>query len=155
MTWQTGATQRATLASGLAYNLFWRRLTPDLCCAVPEDRPVPIFLEGSTWEYAGTLHQNDLPPPGFDLTAAELGVQLNGFHLFQIIRHIVVRAPVSPGPSNAPAQALACWLRRRIDQSHRRFGLSEVHTVPSSDPNPEELAEQLHPDGEPRTVYPH
>ena len=155
MTWQTGATQRATLDLRLAYNLFRRRLMPDLCCAVPEDRPVPAFLEGTTWEYAGTLHQNNLPPPGFDPTAAELGVQLNGFHLFQIIRHIVVRAPVSLGPSNAPAQALACWLRRRIDQSHRRFGLSEVHTVPGSDPDPEELAEQLHPDGEPRTGCPH
>jgi hypothetical protein len=86
MKWQAVTSQRAILDSGVAYNLFRRRLTPDLCCAVPEDRPVPVFLEGSTWEYAGTMCRDDLPPSGFDLTAAELGRYLNGFHLFQTAR---------------------------------------------------------------------
>ena len=72
---------------------------PDLCRATPDDRPVPALLEAAAWEYAGTLHWGDVPPPGFpppgfDLTAAELGVRLNGFHLFQITRTIVVRAPI-------------------------------------------------------------
>lgn len=102
MKWQTVTTRRTTSASEPAHNLFRRRLPPDLCCAVPEDRPVPVFLEQFTWEYAGTLHQNDLPSLDFVLTAAELGARLNGFHLFQIARRIAVRSPVGPGWSNAP-----------------------------------------------------
>ena len=33
-----------------AYNLFRHKLMPDLFCAVPQDWPVPGFIEGSTWE---------------------------------------------------------------------------------------------------------
>ena len=35
------------------YNLFRHKLTPDLLCAVPEDCPVPRFIEGSAWRFAG------------------------------------------------------------------------------------------------------
>jgi len=76
--------QTSYLAPGLAYNLFRYRLTPDLCCAVAEDRPVPGFLDRSIWKYAGTLHCNHRLPLGFDPAAAEMGIHLNGFYLFQI-----------------------------------------------------------------------
>ena len=76
--------QASYLAPGLAYNLFRYRLTPDLCCAVAEDRPVPGFLDRSIWIYAGTLHFYHRPPRGFDPAAAKMGIRLNGFYLFQI-----------------------------------------------------------------------
>ena len=31
------------------YNLFRQRLGPDLFCAVPEDQPVPTFIEATNW----------------------------------------------------------------------------------------------------------
>jgi hypothetical protein len=43
-----------------AYNLFRRKDATDLCCAVPEDIPVP----------------------GFDAAAAETSAGANGFYLF-------------------------------------------------------------------------
>ena len=61
---------------------FRRRRAPDLCCAVPEDCPVPSFLDGTKWKFAGTLHGSRGDPCGFDREAARLGVHLNGFYLF-------------------------------------------------------------------------
>lgn len=83
-----------------AYNLFRRKPTPDLYCAAPEDRPVPAFIDGATWEYVGTLRHNDAPPSGLERSAAVMGVQLNGFHLFHRVdaassgASIVLRQPV-------------------------------------------------------------
>lgn len=105
------------------YNLFRRKLMPDLCCATPDESPVPSLQEGPAWEYASTLHWRDMPPPGFDLTDTELGVRLNGFHLFQITRTIVVRAPIEVRRPDALARSPTCRLRERIDQSHRRCSL--------------------------------
>jgi hypothetical protein len=65
-----------------AFNFFRLRSKPDLCCAVPKDRPVPSFLRGD-WTYAGTARGATGFPRGFDRTAAQIGVALNGFHLFQ------------------------------------------------------------------------
>jgi hypothetical protein len=68
-----------------AYNLFRYRSAPDLLCAVPEERPVPSFLDGRVWAYAGTLQGTDPPPSGFLRTEAEVGAWLNGFYLFEAI----------------------------------------------------------------------
>src|SRR5215211_5597166 len=65
------------------YNMFQRKGQPDLYCLVPEDRPVPGFITGGYWAFAGT-QCSAVPLPGLDRAAAELGVHLNGFHLFQI-----------------------------------------------------------------------
>jgi hypothetical protein len=65
------------------YNVFRHKFDPELCCAVPEDRPVPRFLNGS-WEYAGTLQNQIAALHGFDSAAAEWGVRLTGFHLFHV-----------------------------------------------------------------------
>ena len=66
------------------YNLFRNRRRPDLICAVPEDRPVPGFLNSGEWRFERTLRPLDMSPPGFEDRAAQTGVRFNGFYLFQI-----------------------------------------------------------------------
>ena len=53
------AANRADATSELRYNLFRRRWQPDLCCAVPEDRPVPSFVTGERWDFRGYLGGSD------------------------------------------------------------------------------------------------
>jgi hypothetical protein len=62
------------------YNLFRYGLGPDLLCAIPEDRPVPIFIEAPNWTYAGRA--DALAQGVFDLEAARTAVRFNGFYLF-------------------------------------------------------------------------
>jgi len=66
-----------------AFNLFRRKREADLACAVPEDCPVPGFLDPSTWEYVGTLREPTTPLPGFNRRAAEASIRSNGFYLFE------------------------------------------------------------------------
>jgi hypothetical protein len=40
-----------------AFNLFRRKREPDLLCAVPQDCPVPGFVEASAWAFVGTHGQ--------------------------------------------------------------------------------------------------
>ena len=67
-----------------AFNLFRHKLKPDLVCAVPEDYPVPGFIDGSTWAFAGKISEPTTIPLGFESKAAEAGVRFNGFYLFQV-----------------------------------------------------------------------
>lgn len=62
------------------YNLFRYRLGPDLFCAIPEDRPVPIFIGAPNWTYAGRT--DALAQEALDLEAARIAVRFNGFYLF-------------------------------------------------------------------------
>ena len=78
-----------------AYNLFRYRSAPDLLCAVPEERPVPSFLDGRIWTYAGSLQGSDLPPSGFLHAEAEVGARLNGFYLFEAIGRSRGEAPTT------------------------------------------------------------
>ena len=71
-------------ARDCTYNLFRNRLRPELLCAVPEDRPVPGFLDPGGWRYERALRPSDKSPPGFEERAARAGVRFNGFYLFQI-----------------------------------------------------------------------
>jgi hypothetical protein len=66
-----------------AFNLFRHKLKPDLVCAVPEDYPVPGFIDGTTWAFAGKISEPTTIPLGFESKAAEAGVRFNGFYLFQ------------------------------------------------------------------------
>jgi len=69
--------------SGPAYNLFRHKLTPDLLCAVPQDCPVPGFIEGSAWALAGTSSETTLASAGLDWEAAAASVRRSGFVMFQ------------------------------------------------------------------------
>jgi hypothetical protein len=66
-----------------ACNLFRRRGTEDVYCAVPEDRVVPSFLKGDLWEFVGRLDDRSAWPAGFNPAAAEAGIRYNGYYLFQ------------------------------------------------------------------------
>jgi len=68
--------------SQIRYDLFRSRDEPELCCAVPEDRPTPAFLESEQWQGAGQMDEADPMPLGFDREVARIGVCLNGFYLF-------------------------------------------------------------------------
>ena len=66
-----------------AFNLFRHKLKADLVCAVPEDYPVPAFLDASAWAFAGKVSEPTTIPLGFRSKAAKAGVRFNGFYLFQ------------------------------------------------------------------------
>jgi hypothetical protein len=86
------------------YNLFCRHDAPDLVCAVPNDRPVPPFVQGPSWFYAGSIEEPAAAPAGFSAAAAECGVGLSGFHLFQ-------RLPRHPAGSVAGRRRCATAFR--------------------------------------------
>src|SRR5215213_11050496 len=65
-----------------AYNLFRHKLMPDLLCAVPQDCPVPGFIEGSTWAFAGTVGKAALAAAGLASEAAA-GMRRSGFVMLQ------------------------------------------------------------------------
>jgi hypothetical protein len=66
------------------YNLFRNRPRPELLCAVPEDRPVPGFVDPDEWRFERTLRPLEMSPPGFENRAAQAGVRFNGYYLFQL-----------------------------------------------------------------------
>ena len=65
-----------------AYNLFRRTRSADLLCAVPEDDPVPAFINGQGWAFAGKLSEPSAAPHGFEWMGAGAVVPLTGFYLF-------------------------------------------------------------------------
>ena len=66
-----------------AYNLFRHKLMPDLFCSVPQDCPVPGFIEGSAWAFAGTVGERTLAPAGLDWETAAASVRRSGFCMFE------------------------------------------------------------------------
>ena len=71
-------------ASDCAYNLFRNKQWPRIYCAVPEEYPIPCFIESEQWAYVETLRSGDPRPPEFGTRAATTGVQFNGFYLFYV-----------------------------------------------------------------------
>jgi hypothetical protein len=67
------------------YNLFRRADRDELICAVPEDRPVPSFITGPSWDFLGCANESVIGSLSFNHEAAEVSVQWNGFYLFQLI----------------------------------------------------------------------
>ena len=65
-----------------AYNLFRNKERPAIICAVPEDRPVPHFIDPEKWTFEQALRPLEARPLGFDNSAARAGVRFNGFYLF-------------------------------------------------------------------------
>ena len=78
-----------------SYTLFRREDKPDLYCAVPEDRAVPIFVRGDHWAFAGRITKA-AALPGFQAEQARSGVRLNGFHLFMAHRSGFTAGAYSP-----------------------------------------------------------
>ncbi|MCF4126739.1 hypothetical protein [Methylobacterium sp. SyP6R] len=76
------------------YNLFRRREEPDLVCAVPNDFPVPAFVTGEAWTYAGSIEAPSEAPPGFSAEIAERGAETSGFHLFHQLPAAAPREPL-------------------------------------------------------------
>jgi hypothetical protein len=66
------------------HNLFRRKDTADLYCAVPESRPIPPFIRTPAWEFAGKMDYSR-PVPGFRERAAREAMQLWGFYAFNSI----------------------------------------------------------------------
>ena len=66
-----------------AYNLFRHKLMPDLFCAVPQDCPVPGFIEGSAWAFAGTISERTPAPAGLDWETAMASARRSGFCMFE------------------------------------------------------------------------
>jgi hypothetical protein len=71
-------------ARDCTYNLFRNKRRPAILCAVPEDHPVPGFLDPEQWAFECVLRPWDARPPGFYDRAANAGVRFNGFYLFQV-----------------------------------------------------------------------
>ena len=81
-----GRSAQPALGSGgcwPAYNLFRHKLMPDLFCAVPQDWPVPGFIEGSAWAFAGTSSERTPAPAGLDSETAAAGMRWSGFVMLQ------------------------------------------------------------------------
>ncbi|KAA2235421.1 hypothetical protein [Salinarimonas soli] len=72
--------------NGASYNLFRRRCAPDLYCAVAQAHPVPGFIDGESWEFAGAAQDERDAPDGFQVREARLGTRLNGFYVFLAYR---------------------------------------------------------------------
>ncbi|WP_336492619.1 hypothetical protein [Methylobacterium nigriterrae] len=67
------------------YNVFHRRQQPELRCAVRQDRPIPTFISGETWDCGGTVRPTEPTPAGFRLEAADAATRLTGYYLFQTL----------------------------------------------------------------------
>lgn len=65
------------------YNVFCLKSVGGLCCAVPESRAVPRFLDSGNWTFSGRLDDMATAPADFDDRAATTAVRFNGFYLFE------------------------------------------------------------------------
>ena len=63
----------------LACNLF-RTNTHELYCAAPEDRPVPPFIDGRAWAFAGKLGEGGIARLP---TAVVAAIRCDGFYIFK------------------------------------------------------------------------
>lgn len=100
---------------GCSYNLFRNLRCASLVCAVPLDRPVPGFLSGHEWLFAGLLDPSDRLPSGFRVNAASQAVRRHGFHLFHLAAEPDTgrRSCASDGEIRAHVRAILMKLRGR------------------------------------------
>ena len=69
------------------FNIFCRRDEPDLRCAVPEERPVPEFLQGPIWEFTGKIDGSALAVLAFGTSAVADAILIHGYYIFQHVAH--------------------------------------------------------------------
>ena len=79
-----------------AYNLFRRNQKPAVFCAVPEDRPVPSFINANGWEFAGKADEPATLRLGFNQKAARVDVRRNGYYLFETFLAVLFRTAIWP-----------------------------------------------------------
>jgi hypothetical protein len=73
------------------HNLFRRKDTADLYCAVPESRPIPPFIRTPAWEFAG---QDGPLTSGAGLSAREPRVSHADVGLLRLQQHQLRSSPV-------------------------------------------------------------
>jgi len=103
------------------YNVFRRKGRAELVCAIPEDRMVPDFITGASWEFGGKLENADRHPFAFNHEAADASVRVNGFYLFQMTKPLEVseggqeigRSLQRPLSGKTPARAVPPDANRR------------------------------------------
>jgi len=78
-------TENGMQAPSAAYNVFRRKRKPALRCAVRQDRPVPAFVNGETWDFGGIATTKE-PPPGFQPEAESEAMRLTGYDLFHALQ---------------------------------------------------------------------
>jgi hypothetical protein len=71
------------LAPYTAFNVFKRKRNPTLGCAVRQDRPIPEFIGGETWEFGGTVSLEE-PFLGFQPELASETTRTTGYYLFKV-----------------------------------------------------------------------
>jgi len=52
---------------------------------VRQDRPIPAFVQGETWDYGGTVRVGEATPPGFRSEAATSATKQIGYYLFHAL----------------------------------------------------------------------
>ena len=67
------------------FNIFCRRDEQDIRCAVPEERPVPAFLEGPIWQFSGKIDAAALGAAVFGERVIADAVRAQGYYIFQRI----------------------------------------------------------------------
>jgi hypothetical protein len=80
------------------YNLFRRKGQADLVCAIPEDWPVPAFIDATSWDFGGKLEASDAGSSAFNREAADASVRFIGFYLFQVTKALQLGRPVEQAP---------------------------------------------------------
>jgi hypothetical protein len=88
------------------YNLFRHADRMELICAVPEVQPVPAFISGPPWSFAGRVKDYADGSSGFDHQSAEVSVNYNGFYLFQLINASDLKAWVDRDRRERPGEIL-------------------------------------------------
>ena len=73
---------RSHLAAYADFNVFRRKRTPALCCAVRQDQPIPSFIRGEAWEFRGTTTL-EVPVPGLHPELVSEAPRVIGYHLFK------------------------------------------------------------------------
>lgn len=73
-----------------SYNLFARKDAPELYCAIPEDRPVPEFID-CDWQFKGSVDRSQHAPGGFISPVAAASVRMNGYYVF--MRYDALQSP--------------------------------------------------------------
>lgn len=119
------------------YWLFRNSERPELFCAVPDSHPLPSFLGPQQWEFERPLRPWQ-DRPGFRERAAEAGVRLNGFYLFQATARPAEddkQSLAEPSSADQPVrEALLCLQEHQSLLRQTTAGASDPAVTPDGRP---------------------